>query len=87
MWEIMKEISRLNNNGLTEELNNYLNSLDIKSNTPIAEMAITAFDITSENIKSNFELAKKLSKLEHVGIRESIRTGFLLSIIEDLEKD
>lgn len=87
MWDTMKEIARLNNSGLTSELNDYLNKLDIKSNTPIAEMAITTFDITPENVKSNFELAKKLSALEHKGFRESIRTGLLITFIEDIEKD
>lgn len=85
MWEVMKKIAKLNNSGQKDELNKYLNSLEIESNTAIAEMAITAFDVTEENIKNNFKLAIKLSKLEHEGLRETIRTGVLEVIIKNIK--
>lgn len=76
-WDIMKKIATLNNQGKADELHEYLNSIEIESNTPIAEMAITAFEITDENIKNNLELAIKLSKLKCQSMRESIRFGLL----------
>lgn len=84
-WDIMKKIASLNNQGKTKELFEYLSSIDIVSNTPIAEMAITTFEITDENIKNNVELAIKLSKLEHRGMRESFRTGVLEEKLKQME--
>ena len=85
LWEQMKKIAKLNNQGSTQEAQDYLNTLEIESNTPIADMAITVFDITKENVINNIELAKKLSNLEYTGFREAIRSGFLEEILKDVE--
>jgi len=83
--DIMKKIASLNNQGKTFELNEYLATLDIESNTSIAEMAVTAFEITKENIGNNVDLANKLSKLEHKGMRESLRSGLIEEILKDMK--
>lgn len=81
------KIATLNNQDKRSELNKYLGSLELESNTMLANFAITAFKITKENVRENMQLAEDLAELEYRGFRESLRGVMLEELLVEVRKE
>ena len=85
-WDLMTVMANASNTGDQKGLSALIVANDLSGKPQATTLALSAFEITKENVSEHMEAAKKLASLaEPAAFRESLRQSVLVEMLNELE--